>query len=135
MNGDDKKWRIVLVDPSDGERFVVDVEVSEVFGGGWSAIATFRDETFTCDHRAVDGGRVVAGVADQIARRFELSLRDVVPHGEKTRAEIDGNRRACSSKRARETIRALYAHAQGESVNVDKLEAAMLHGAEVEAHG
>jgi hypothetical protein len=134
MIGDDEKWRIVLVDPFDGERVVVAVDVSEPFDGGWSAITMFRDETFTCDHRAADGGRVVAGVADQIARRFELSLREIVPHGEKKRAEIEQSRRDGSSKRARETIRALYAHAQGESVKADKLEAAMRHGAEVEVH-
>lgn len=134
MIGDDEKWRIVLVDPFDGERVVVAVDVSEPFDGGWSAITTFGDETFTCDHRGEDGGRVVAGVADQIARRFELSLREIVPPGEMTRAEIEAGYRTGSSNRERETIRALYAHAQGESVNADKLEAAMRHGAEVEVH-
>lgn len=123
MSDEDATWRVVMVDPFDGKRESIDVSVAEAFIGGWSAHAEYRDEVFTCDHRGEDAGRVVAGVADKIAYRFELSLREVVP---------PDDRASDVNSRFHETIAALYAHAQGDCVSLERLDAAMRHGAEIE---
>jgi hypothetical protein len=98
----EKKWRIVLADDSN-QRHEIDVDTRETVPYFWIASTTFRCERFGdgLEISGYDAGRAVARVADAIAERFGIPMREIVGPDDVSRTEFRDREfdRSCQSNR------------------------------------